>query len=138
MTKPAFWTLLILVTGCATFGDMERGLESLKQKDASVAFDVLGYPSMQQKFDHDTVYTWQINNSGILVLPQTSTVSGNVGGVPVYGTTTSSQIASVSYNCQVKVIADWQGKIKSWEYYGNYGGCKPYIARLKSYGNGKN
>lgn len=125
--------LSILVNGCATFGEMEEGLDALKGKEPRVAFDVLGYPSGKQQFGSDTVYFWTVNESGVVLLPQTSDVYATVGNKPVYGTVTSTQAVPVHHNCHIKLIADPSDRITKWEYEGNMGGCERYIRRLKAH-----
>lgn len=44
-----FLIAMAVLSGCATFGQMEEGLNALMGKDARVAFIVLGYPSSKQK-----------------------------------------------------------------------------------------
>lgn len=84
--KKAFVLVLCLwLCGCATFGQMERGLNSLQGQNIQTAFDVLGYPSGKQEFGSDMVYYWQVNSTGAVLLPQTSTTSGYVGMTPIHG-----------------------------------------------------
>ncbi len=130
-----FWKSLIVIilAGCATFGQMEDGLRSLMGKSDREAFAVLGYPSAKQDFGSDTVYLWYVSQSGSVFIPQTSTTTGYVGRVPVYGTTSYTQAIPVNYNCQIKLIANRDGILRSWEYNGNIGGCEQYISRLKTY-----
>ncbi len=130
-------TVLAMLSGCATFGQMEEGLNALMGKDAMVAFDVLGYPSGKQQFGSDTVYVWSVSSSGALVLPQTSTTYGTVGMTPVYGTTTYNQVVPVNYNCLIKLVADSNDRLVKWEYNGNIGGCRNYISRLKGYADSR-
>lgn len=124
-----------MLSGCATFGQMEEGLNALLEKDARTAFAVLGYPSGKQQFGNDTVYVWSSNRSGTLLLPQTSTTYGTVGTTPVYGTTTYNQAIPVNYSCIIKLVADSNDRVIAWEYDGNIGGCEKYIMNLKKYAN---
>ena len=56
--------LFISVTsGCASFGQMEDGLNSLMGRNEQDAFSVLGYPSGKQQFGGDTVYIWEVVDS---------------------------------------------------------------------------
>jgi hypothetical protein len=129
------WKLLsvVLLTGCATFGQLEEGLNSLIGKPDSEAFAVLGYPSSKQEFGNDTVYTWYENRSGTMFIPQVATTRGHVGYTPVAGTTTYTQAVPVNYNCQIKLIAGGNGILKQGGYSGNIGGCTPYINLLNTY-----
>lgn len=130
--------MAVLVSGCATFGQLERGLNILQGQNVQTAFTVLGYPSGKQEFSKDTVYYWQVSNSGSIILPQTSTTTGYVGMIPVYGSTTYSQVIPVNYNCLIKLVTDDKGMIKTWEYNGNYAGCANYIRNLNQYYNQQN
>lgn len=130
--------IVIFLAGCATFGQMEDGLRSLMGKPDREAFSVLGYPSAKQEFGNDTVYSWYVSQSGSLFIPQTSTTTGYVGRTPVYGTTSYTQVIPVNYNCQIKLVADKGGILKSWEYNGNIGGCAQYIRRLNTYAESEN
>jgi hypothetical protein len=133
MRKALALCLSLILCGCATFGQMQRGLKALQWQDIQTAFDVLGYPSGKQEFGTDTVYFWEVNSSGTIFLPQTTTTSGYVGMAPVQASTTYNQSVPVNYNCLIRLITDDQGIIKSWEYRGNYGGCTNYINRLNRY-----
>jgi hypothetical protein len=121
------------LSGCATFGQMEKGLNALLGKNIQTAFNVLGYPNGKQVFGNDTVYFWQVNHGGSLILPQLNTTYGTIGTTPVYGTSTSTQIVPIHYNCLIKIITDQYDIIKRWEYRGNIAGCEGYINRLNSY-----
>lgn len=124
----------ITAAGCATFGQLEAGLGALVGRNEREAFAALGYPSGKQQFGSDVVYVWGRSQNTAMFIPQTSTTTGYVGTTPVYGTTTTSQMIPLNYNCTIKVIAGAEdGIIKSWDYEGNLGGCAPYIQRLNSY-----
>ncbi|WP_025442277.1 hypothetical protein [Vibrio parahaemolyticus] len=133
MRKACLLVVLLLLSGCVTFGQLERGLDYMMGESDSVAFNVLGYPSGKQEFGSDTVYYWFINNSGVVFVPQTSTTYGSVGTTSFYGTTSYSQAVPVNYSCQIKLIADSYGVLTRWEYNGNIGGCKSYIKRVNNY-----
>ena len=121
------------LVGCATCGQLEAGLNALVGRPEQDAFSALGYPSGQQQFAGDKVYVWGQSRNATMFMPQTSTTTGYVGTTPVYGSTTSMQAIPMNFNCTIKVIVDGGGTIKTWEYDGNMGGCKPYIDRLNSY-----
>lgn len=122
-----------VLAGCATFSNMEAGLNALMGRPDRQAFEVLGYPTTKQEFGGDTVYTWSVSRSGAIVTPQTATTTGYVGNKPVYGTTTYSQVTPVNYSCTIKIAAGPDGSLKNWEYDGNPGGCGALSDRLKNY-----
>lgn len=127
----------LVLTGCATFSNLEDGLNGLVGRPEREAFRALGYPNTKEEFGNETVYVWGRRSSGTYYVPQTSTTTGYVGTKPVYGTTTYNQPMSYDYNCTIKVIVDADRYIKTWEYDGNLGGCSAYIQRLKEYSKGQ-
>ena len=126
--------LFIQLLGCATFQDMESGLNHMMNRPIETAFQVLGYPSSKQDFGSATVYYWHYSSSGTLIVPQSSHTYGNVGSTSFYSQTTYNQAVPVNYSCQIKISTN-QGIMNSWEYSGNLDGCRGYIERLKSYRN---
>jgi hypothetical protein len=130
-------TLGIIFSGCV--GSMiENGLNALQNKDVRTAFNVLGYPSGKQDFGSETVYFWSFSESGTQFVPQTSTTSGSIGTVPVYGTTTYNQAVPYNYNCQIRLITDKSDRIIMWDYKGNLAGCSHYATRLNDYYKSQN
>lgn len=126
----------VALSGCATFGQLEDGLNALVGRHEKEAFSALGYPNSKQEFSGDTVYYWGESRNSAVFMPQTSTTTGYVGRTPVFGTTTSSQLVPVSYNCTIKLVVGEDKVIKDWEFSGNLAGCEPYIKRVKSYTKG--
>ena len=122
-----------LLSGCATFGQVDAGLKGLRGKNIQTAFDVLGYPSGKQEFGNDTVYYWSVEESSTMLLPTTSTTSGRVGDTSFSGTTTSNQLVPINNSCLIKLVAGKNGVIKNYEWTGNIGGLGRYANRLKNY-----
>lgn len=118
------------LSGCQTFGQLERGLDALMGHSAQEAFGIIGYLTAKQQFGSDIVYVWSTSSSGALVFPSTSHSNGTVGGVGYNGTTTYNQVVPVNYSCLIKLIADENDRLKRWEYEGNIGGCSAYTSRL--------
>jgi len=121
--------------GCATFQTMEKGLTELGGHHINDAFQVLGYPSAKQEFGDVTVYIWNVQSSGALPMPQTTTTTGYIGSTPVYGQTQSMMWMPVHYQCEIKLGCNSDGYIQTWEYYGNHGGCNQWMQRLTKYYN---
>lgn len=122
-----------LVAGCATFGQLEEGLNALVGRKDSEAFAALGYPNSKQEYGSDVVYVWGRSVGGVMFTPQTTNFNGTVGMSPVYGTATTNQMVPVSYNCTIKLAVGEDRVIKHWEFDGNLGGCEGYIRRLNDY-----
>ena len=129
MKKIFTFTLSILVlAGCVTFGQLEEGLNLLGGRSESEVFNALGYPDGKQEIGEETMYIWSTNRT--MLLPNTQTTTGYVGGTPFYGTSTTT--STLNLNCTIKIIFS-SGMVKTWQYQGNLGGCEPYINRLNNY-----
>lgn len=131
--KKKILVVTLFLTGCATFGQMDEGLNSLIGKDKNIAFQALGYPSQEQTFDDTNVYTWTNSTTGVAMYSSPQTTYGTVGNTSFYGTTTQTNYLPVEYSCKIQVATDKEGKIKNYNYSGNMGGCESYIYRLNSY-----
>ncbi|HFZ1920620.1 TPA: hypothetical protein ACIJX2_000037 [Serratia marcescens] len=126
-------TMALTLCGCATFGQMDEGLNKLIGKDKKIAFQALGYPTQSQEFDGDQVYTWANTSSGVALYSTPQTTYGTVGTTSFYGTTTQTNAIPVEYNCKIQIVTDANSVIKNYNYDGNMGGCEGYIRRLNSY-----
>lgn len=126
-------TSLLLLSGCATFGQMNDGLNALKGKDKTIAFEALGYPNQEQTFDDTKVYTWanSVNDVAALTSPQLTT--GTVGSTSFSASTMQTDYVPVTYSCKIQIATDMSGIVKNYNYDGNMGGCEPYIHRLNNY-----
>lgn len=131
--RKAILSGVLVLTGCATFGQMDEGLNALKGKDKSVAFEALGYPTQEQQFDDTKVYTWANKTNGVAMYSTPQTTFGTVGNTSFYGTTTETGYVPVEYACKIQIATDMKGTIKNYNYDGNMGGCEGYIRRLNNY-----
>lgn len=122
-----------LFSGCVTFGQMDTGLNSLVGKDKKVAFDVLGYPSQEQTFDSEKVYTWVNSTSGVMVYSAPETTYGTIGNKQFNAVTNRTNAIPVEYNCKIQIVTDTTGAITKYNYDGSIGGCESYIQRLNRY-----
>ena len=98
--------LCLGLCGCATTS-MNRGLTAMVGRNIQTAFDALGYPTDKKEFGSDTVYYWSVHEPGY----------------------------DFSNNCLIKLVADKDGIIKTYEWSGNEGGLARYASRLDRYYN---
>lgn len=131
--KKSLLLAALCLGGCATFGDLDKGLASLVGQPAARAIDALGYPSAEQKFGGDTVYVWTASRSGALVMPTTNTTSGYVGSTPFYGSTTGTQVIPMNGQCSIKIGVGPDGLITRYDWEGNRIGCEGFMKRMKPY-----
>lgn len=128
-------TCTALLAGCATWGDMDKGLTALHGSNLATAVSVLGYPSNESRVAGMRQVIWSSSNSGVMYVPQSSTTTGSAygtGGFANY-TATTSYMAPMAYNyaCTIILRVSDQDVILGHQYQGNMGGCGPYINALK-------
>lgn len=119
------------LTGCVTFGDLDRGLQSLVGQPLDRAVDVLGYPTTQLQVAGDTVYVWSVDRRGTLLMPQTTTMNGYVGTTPVGGSATTMQAVPMHGDCTIKLGVGADNVVKRYDWEGNHMGCDSYAMRVK-------
>ncbi len=124
-------TAVLSVGGCSTFSNMETGLNTLIGQPLDAAIARIGYPSGQMQVGNDTVYAWGRQFSMNMPRYNQATTTGRVGGTGFSATTGYTSYDNVTYECNVKIITDERGIIKTWEFDGNIGGCDAYSKRLK-------
>jgi len=127
--------LCLVVAGCATWGQMDRGLNALHGKPLSAAFGALGYPTAENRIAGLRQVIWSSSDSGVLYLPQSSTTYGTLSGPGGYAnySATTNYVAPMAYNhtCTITLGVSDQNIILGHQYKGNLGGCSPYIKALK-------
>lgn len=135
MNKVLAVALFFLLSGCAAHdAKINPMLNSMSQIDqAIVAF---GPPSNAfQLPDGSSTYVWgtsrNITVGGTPIYqPNAQTYSGNVygshgqyagsyTGYSTGGTMAYTPVENITLMCELKIIADQQGSIKTWSYYGN-------------------
>jgi hypothetical protein len=116
--------------GCVS-KNMNEGLQSLMGQNIHAAIDRIGYPDVQQVILGDKVYVWGVSQNAVMPMTNTNFTSGSVGGVPVYGTTTSTSYVPVNYNCKIQIATDANDIMKRYQWSGNMGGCAHYANALK-------
>lgn len=123
------------LTGCATFSDLENGLQTLVGKPFTTAVDVMGYPDGKMPIDSQTVYVWGNRSVGAYSMPQTAYTSGYVGNQYYTAQTQYNQTVYYDHQCEIKLVCDSSDTIITWQYRGNIAGCNQYISNLNAYRN---
>lgn len=126
----AAFIIALSVFGCATFTDIQNGLSAMIGKPVSTAIDVLGYPSNKMEIGSDQVYIWNVDQSGVVYVPQTATTTGQLGTTKFSALTTYSQAQPYQSVCTVRVISGRDGLIKNWDFAGNISGCQSFSEKL--------
>lgn len=124
---------ILSLTSCVSMQQLDDSLNLLLYQKKSVAFAALGYPSSTQQFDDITVYVWQINSQGIIIVPTTSTRYATINSQIYHGYSYENTPVPVTYSCQIKIGVDKNNIISHYEYSGDINGCQLYIERLHHY-----
>lgn len=125
----------VILSGCATFGQMEDGLHGLIGQDVSAAVNVLGFPSSEREIAGMKLVEWGRSNSAAIMMPTTSTTTGyaqsGVRTATFSSATTSAVPMNLNFQCHIALQVDSNNVIRRYQYEGNLGGCAPYIRALK-------
>lgn len=119
----------VLLAGCV-MSRLNTGLQGLLGADIHEAAARMGYPNSEREMLGDKIYVWSTDSSAVIPLPMTTTTTGYVGTTPVGMTTNSMGFMPAHFHCTVQLAVTPEGKIKSYQYYGNPGGCGPYARML--------
>lgn len=136
MKKTISVIAMLGLTGCATWGQLDEGLDSLVGRPLDVAITKLGYPATEQTIAGRKLYRWGNSTQGMAYMPSTTTTSGILGvgarAVPYTATTDGGSYVPVSYACNLTLATNSAGIVISYQYEGNLGGCERYINALKA------
>lgn len=123
------------LAGCATFGQLETGLNSLIGQDLSVAVAQLGFPSAEREVAGMRLVEWGRSNNATFAMPTSSTTTGYVQSgnrtANYSATTMSSTPVTMNFQCHITLQVDSSNVVRRYQYEGNLGGCQPYIRALK-------
>jgi hypothetical protein len=122
--------LALGLSGCLS-DQMNTGLSFMVGQNIQFAVSRLGYPDGQREMLGDTIYVWSTSREVNLPMMTTSTTTGSVGTVPIYGQTMSTQFVPANFNCTIELGAGPDNIIKSWQWSGNIGGCMQYARALQ-------
>lgn len=135
MKKTISIIAILSLTGCATWEQLDEGLDKLVGRPLDVAISKLGYPATEQTIAGRKLYRWGNSSQGVAYMPSTSTTYATLGvgarAVPYAATTDSGSYIPVNYACNLTLATNNAGIVISYQYEGNMGGCKRYINALK-------
>jgi hypothetical protein len=124
----------VVLPGCATFGQLETGLNSMIGQDLSIAVAKLGFPTSERTVAGMKLVEWGRSNNATFLMPTASTTNGYAQ----YGnrmanysaTTTSTTAVTMNFQCRIILQVDTSNTIRRYQYEGNIGGCASYIQAL--------
>jgi hypothetical protein len=127
--------VMVALGGCTTWGQMQKGLQTLNGQPLDAAVRTLGYPNSETNIAGMHLVAWSSNSSGTVFLPQTSNTYGTAyasnGNFATYSGTTSYVVPmQLNYSCTITMQVSPDGVIQGSRYSGNMGGCHPYIQAL--------
>jgi hypothetical protein len=126
-------SLIIAALGlgaCTTTPAMESALAPLAGQPVQLVFEQLGPPASSTQVGADTVYVWNsakmvrgVSTQANLIPPAPSS-----DGVPANGTFSG---APVPYTCDLRIVADADGRIEDWQFGEQTGGCRDSARKLR-------
>jgi uncharacterized protein YceK len=135
---PVGLAIAALLTGCATLGQLESGLNNMLGQDLSVAVAQLGFPNAERNVAGMRLVEWGRSNAATIAIPTTSTTNGYVQSGNRFAnysaTTTSTTPMTLNFQCHITMQVDTNNIIRRFQYEGNLGGCAPYIRAMKTAG----
>ncbi len=139
--KKCVATLLLALTACTTFEDIDSGLNQFKGQPVNSLIEVLGFPDDERSIAGRRIIIWNTNENFTIQTPITSYGSGTLNtfgqGGYAYGNyqsrTTSYVPTNVNYNCTLLVEINRKNRILGHSIEGNIGGCERYASALKPF-----
>lgn len=107
----------VLLSGCSTKANMDRIMLSWIGVHIENVVRQWGYPDREQDFRGRKLYIWE--DETLYAQPTTSTVTGNVQGSTVFGTTVTTGGMIVNGRCARTLEVDQQGFVVNWHWDGN-------------------
>jgi hypothetical protein len=126
--------LSLLLAGCITNQAFSERLNTLVGEPIDVAISKLGYPSSERQVAGRHLYVWSVDRNGTILVPQQSYANGYstgpFGTTTYQATATTMQAMPVNYVCEIDFEVDMADRIRSFQFSGNQGGCRPFYSRL--------
>ena len=128
-------TLIISALGlgaCTTTPAMETALAPLTGQPVQRVFEQLGPPSSYTPVGADIAYEWRSAKT-----VRGAALRGNTMGAPMAGSdgapayAASGSGVAVPYTCDVRIVADAQGRIKDSQFGEQTGGCRESARKLR-------
>ncbi|MBO9516537.1 MAG: hypothetical protein J7493_00570 [Porphyrobacter sp.] len=118
-------TLALLSLGaCTTNPAMETALAPLSGQPVQLVVAQLGPPTSSMPAGSDTVYEWRSAKFVYSASTRANLGPASEGGAPAYGG------MAAPYTCDIKVLADAQGRIKDTQFGEQTGGCRESAKKL--------
>jgi hypothetical protein len=126
--------LTMLFAGCITNQAFSERLNTLVGEPIDYAISKLGYPSGERQVAGHHIYVWSVDRNGTIFVPQQSYANGYstgpLGTTTYHTTSTSMQAIPVNYACEIDLEVDMASRVRSFQFSGNQGGCRPFYSRL--------
>lgn len=106
MKRIAIGLVAVVLTGCATFKNMDAGLGSLVGQPVDMAIARLGYPTSETTIADRKVYIWSNAYSAAMPVATSSTTTGTVGSTPFSARTSGMTWEESEYSCVIRVFID--------------------------------
>jgi hypothetical protein len=119
-----------LLAGCVSSSNkLDRALRPFVGKEIAVLSAVFGDPEIVQMGGVDTRYTWTVDNRFVITQPRLATSPNDLSRMPVFPAPQVTQDVAVHYLCNLQVVTDQAGIIKTFHTNGNEG-CQRFVTAL--------
>lgn len=129
-----FAFLTMPLAGCITNQAFSERLNTLVGEPIDEAISTFGYPSGERQVAGHHIYVWSVDRNGTIFVPQQSYANGYstgpLGMTTYHATATTMQAIPVNYACEIDLEVDMANRIRSYQFSGNQGGCRPFYSRL--------
>ena len=123
--------IFFLLSGCATVGNIDKGLQVLKGQSIETVASFLGDPDNYVEIPNSKIYTWVNIENVDLTLPNTPTGystsrTGEYPGISDVVTSYGTKTNRYSFNCKITIRTNMEGNITSTKVEGDAVGCWDY------------
>lgn len=130
MRKIYLLLIIISLTGCMAYLQMQDNLQALHGQHIDAALGTLGLPDGSFKINNTTVYAWGRIQSNSYTSPATADTHGYIGMTSYFATTHYSRPYTKISACTVKIAVNADNIIIYTEYDGDWLACDTYARRL--------
>jgi hypothetical protein len=122
--------LSVVIAGCTSPPrTLDREIRAYVGRNITVLSAVIGDPESVHPGYSETQYTWTVDNRFVITQPRFTMYTNDISRVPFFPATPVTEDVPVHYLCNLQVITDPDGIIKTFHSSGNEG-CQRFVTAL--------
>lgn len=131
MTQWIIFGIVGLLAGCASSSSkLDRELRSYVGRNITVLSAVFGDPESVLEMVSETQYIWTVENRFVITQPKVSMNTNDLSRMPVLPATRVTENLHLHYQCNLRVVTNQAGIIKTFQAKGNQG-CERLVTALE-------